>query len=67
MNKETKSVDDNRVLIAFKPSHGGTEYQVTLDKVADTIWATELQIADVFGRDERLSIGILEMLIEMEN
>lgn len=51
MNKETKSVEDNRVLIAFKPSHGGTEYQVTLDKGADTIWATELQIADIFGRD----------------
>jgi death-on-curing family protein len=43
--------DDNKALIAFKPSSGSTEYLVVLDKGADTIWATELQIADIFGRD----------------
>ncbi|MCA9748715.1 MAG: virulence protein RhuM/Fic/DOC family protein, partial [Romboutsia sp.] len=43
--------NDNIVFIAFKPSYGVTEYQVILDKGADTIWASELQIADIFGRD----------------
>lgn len=37
--------------MAFKPTQGVTEYQVILDKGADTIWATELQISDIFGRD----------------
>lgn len=51
MTKESNTSDDNKALVAFKPSQGVTEYQVILDKGADTIWATELQIADVFGRD----------------
>lgn len=44
-------MDKTKALIAFKPSQGVTEYQVILDKDADTIWATELEIADIFGRD----------------
>ncbi len=51
MGNETNNIKENRTLVAFKPSHGITEYQVLLDKGADTIWATELQIADIFGRD----------------
>ncbi|MEZ5039523.1 MAG: RhuM family protein [Saprospiraceae bacterium] len=51
MSKETKVTDDTKALVAFKPAQGVTEYQVILDKGADTIWATELQIADIFGRD----------------
>lgn len=51
MNNDIKNMDENRVLVAFKPAHDITEYQVVLDKDADTIWATELQIAAIFGRD----------------
>jgi len=51
MSKETNGANDNKALVAFKPAEGVTEYQVILDKGADTIWATELQIADIFGRD----------------
>lgn len=51
MSNEINNTDENKVLVAFKPSHGLTEYQVVLDKRADTIWASELQIAEIFGRD----------------
>ncbi|MCT4666035.1 MAG: type II toxin-antitoxin system death-on-curing family toxin [Flavobacteriales bacterium] len=51
MNTESKNTDEKRALVAFKPTQGVTEYQVILDKGADTLWATELQIADIFGRD----------------
>lgn len=51
MSKEINVIDDTKALVAFKPAQGVTEYQVILDKGAETIWATELQIADIFGRD----------------
>ncbi len=51
MREETDITNGDKALIAFRPSHGTTEYQVVLDKGADTIWATEAQIADIFGRD----------------
>jgi len=51
MSKETNYTDENKALVAFKPAQGVTEYQVILDKDADTLWVTELQIADIFGRD----------------
>jgi death-on-curing family protein len=51
MSKAINVTDNNKALVAFKPAQGVTEYQVILDTGADTIWATELQIADIFGRD----------------
>lgn len=51
MNNTPKNIDKNRTLVAYKPSTGITEYQVILDKDAETVWATEVQIADIFGRD----------------
>lgn len=51
MSSKTNDLEDSKVLIAYNPSKGNTEYQVILDKGAETIWATELQIADIFGRD----------------
>jgi death-on-curing family protein len=47
----TENSGNNKTLVAFKPSNGITEYRVIIDKGADTIWATELQIATIFGRD----------------
>ncbi|MGW8123774.1 RhuM family protein [Roseivirga echinicomitans] len=53
MTKQNSNIDigGNKTLVVFKPSQGETEYQVVLDKNADTLWATELQIAEIFGRD----------------
>lgn len=53
MSKEGKSniKPEDKVLAVFKPSQGVTEYQVILDENQETLWATELQIADIFGRD----------------
>lgn len=51
MREKTDMTNGDKALIAFRPSHDTTEYQVVLDKGADTIWATEAQIADIFGRD----------------
>lgn len=39
------------MLLAFKPSTGLVEYQVIFDKNQETIWASELQISSIFGRD----------------
>tara|TARA_A100000171_G_scaffold45878_1_gene50105 strand:+ start:719 stop:1723 length:1005 start_codon:yes stop_codon:yes gene_type:complete len=53
MTKQNSNIDidENNALVVFKPSQGETEYQVVLDKNAETLWATELQIAEIFGRD----------------
>ncbi|WP_339608655.1 virulence protein RhuM/Fic/DOC family protein [uncultured Roseivirga sp.] len=53
MTKQNSNIDidGNNALVVFKPSQGETEYQVVLDKNAETLWATELQIAEIFGRD----------------
>jgi len=51
MSGESKDTAENKTLVSFRPSNGLTEYQVILDKGADTIWATELQIAEIFGRN----------------
>lgn len=56
MSTETNNTDKNKTLIAFKPAQGTSEYQVILDPGADTIWATEQQISDIFDRD-RTVIG----------
>jgi prophage maintenance system killer protein len=56
MSTETNNTDENRTLVVFKPDQGGNEYQVILDSEADTVWATEQQISDVFDRD-RTVIG----------
>ncbi|MCO5259359.1 MAG: hypothetical protein M9916_04375 [Crocinitomicaceae bacterium] len=50
MSNKTEN-SNNKVLVAFKPSNGITEFRVIIDKEADTIWATELQIAAIFARD----------------
>lgn len=53
MAKENKDIIKygDKGLVVFKPSNGITEYQVVLDEDKDTLWATELQIADLFGKD----------------
>jgi len=51
MNIQDKNNIKDKTLVVFKPSKGVTEYQVILDKNSDTLWASELQISEIFGRD----------------
>ncbi len=41
----------NNRIVVFKPSIGETEYEVIIDENSETLWATELQIAQLFDRD----------------
>ncbi len=43
----------NSEVIVFKPKDGQTEFQVVLDGDHDTVWATEQQIMDLFGKARR--------------
>lgn len=45
-----KVVSGNEIVI-FRPIADETQYEVTIDTNAETIWATELQIAQIFERD----------------
>lgn len=40
-------------IVVFKPRHGNTEFQLVLDGDAETIWVTEQQIMDLFGKARR--------------
>ncbi len=44
---------DKSELVVFKPKGGQTEFQVVLDGEHDTVWATEQQIMDLFGKARR--------------
>ena len=43
----------NSEVIVFKPKDGRTEFQVVLDGDQETVWATEQQIMDLFGKARR--------------
>lgn len=43
----------NCEVVVFKPKDGQTEFQVVLDGEHDTVWATEQQIMDLFGKARR--------------
>ena len=43
-------MEKNNIII-FRPQSGGAEFNVVLDGGNDTVWATELQISKIFGRD----------------
>jgi death-on-curing family protein len=43
----------NSELVVFKPESGKTEFEVILDGELDTVWATEQQIMDLFGKARR--------------
>jgi len=40
-------------LIIFKPSNNNTEFQIQLDGEHDTVWVSEQQIMDMFGKARR--------------
>lgn len=43
----------NSEIIVFKPKGGDTEFQVVLDSDDNTVWATEQQIMELFGKARR--------------
>lgn len=43
----------NSEIIVFKPKSGLTEFQVVLDGEHETVWVTEQQIMDLFGKSRR--------------
>lgn len=43
----------NSELVVFRPKNGQTEFQVVLDSENDTVWATEQQIMELFGKARR--------------
>jgi death-on-curing family protein len=43
----------NSEVVVFKPQGGQTEFQVVLDGKQDTVWATEQQIMELFGKARR--------------
>ncbi|CAN5298039.1 hypothetical protein BH23BAC2_BH23BAC2_25540 [soil metagenome] len=43
----------NSEVVVFKPKKGQTEFQGVLDGEHDTVWATEQQIMDLFGKARR--------------
>lgn len=43
----------NSEVVVFKPKDGQTEFQVVLDGEHDTVWATEQQIMELFGKARR--------------
>lgn len=40
-------------IVVFKPIHGNTEFQLVLDGNAETIWLTEQQLMELFGKSRR--------------
>ena len=40
-------------IVVFKPQNGNIEFQVILDNQHDTVWATEQQMMDLFGKARR--------------
>ncbi len=43
----------NSEVVVFKPKDGQTEFQVVLDGEQNTVWATEQQIMELFGKARR--------------
>ncbi|MDE0472387.1 MAG: virulence protein RhuM/Fic/DOC family protein, partial [Ekhidna sp.] len=43
----------NSEVVVFKPKDGQTEFRVLLDGKHDTVWATDQQIMDLFGKARR--------------
>lgn len=43
----------NSDVVIFKPKDGHNEFQVVLDGDHDTVWATEQQIMELFGKARR--------------
>jgi hypothetical protein len=50
-NESHKAKEKRGQIVVFTPSESESKFQIVLDQNAETVWATELQIAEIFGRD----------------
>jgi len=46
-------------LVLFKPSSGDAEFQAILDGKEETIWGTQQQMMDLFGKARRTILNCL--------
>lgn len=51
-------------IVVFKPKVGQTEFQVVLDGEHDTVWVSEQQIMDLFGKARRTIGGHIKNIYE---
>lgn len=51
-NMNLDEIKDTEIVV-FRPQGGQTEFQVVLDAGQDTVWATEQQIVELFGKARR--------------
>lgn len=48
-----ETVDFNSEIVVFKPSQGSGEFEIILDGEHDTVWITEQQLVELFGKARR--------------
>lgn len=48
-----KKVDLNAEIVVFKPSQGSNEFEIILDGEHETVWVTEQQLVELFGKARR--------------
>jgi death-on-curing family protein len=48
-----ETVDFNSEIVVFKPSQGNNEFEIILDGEHDTVWVTEQQLVELFGKARR--------------
>ncbi|MCH6199437.1 type II toxin-antitoxin system death-on-curing family toxin [Aquiflexum sp. LQ15W] len=48
-----ESVDFISEIVVFKPSQGNNEFEIILDGEQDTVWVTEQQLVELFGKARR--------------
>ncbi|GAB2610577.1 virulence protein RhuM/Fic/DOC family protein [Belliella aquatica] len=48
-----ETVDFNSEIVVFKPSQGSDEFEIILDGEHDTVWVTEQQLVELFGKARR--------------
>lgn len=48
-----ESIDFISEIVVFKPSQGSNEFEIILDGEHDTVWVTEQQLVELFGKARR--------------
>lgn len=65
MSKDMQNIPrSNTEMVTFKSSYGEMEFQVILDGEQDTVWATEQQIMDLFGKARRTIGGHIKNIYD---
>jgi hypothetical protein len=48
-----EKVDFISEIVVFNPPHGSDEFEIILDGEHDTVWVTEQQLVELFGKARR--------------